>query len=224
MLRIWQLILTSSRCSCRLGSCFLLVLTCPCIFFPLLQVIVQDVPLDSYVSMGRFLQHFQPQACILMVRRKGLARQQQAAGSRCSHSSSAGRAGARVSTHVSSSSLVCTVLSCMPALCWGRVTSLQTACLTVCTVYTNSCCHPLLRAQESPAWPVLVESCAARNIRLGLLNARMSSRAFLAWFQRRVARALLRRMLAGFSLIVPQSDIVSGARELAHIWMTAWTN
>jgi 3-deoxy-D-manno-octulosonic-acid transferase len=32
------------------------------------QVIVQDVPLDSYMSMGRFLAHFQPQACILMVR------------------------------------------------------------------------------------------------------------------------------------------------------------
>jgi hypothetical protein len=33
-----------------------------------LQVIVQDVPLESYVSMARFLDHFQPQACILMVR------------------------------------------------------------------------------------------------------------------------------------------------------------
>jgi len=63
--------------------------------------------------------------------------------------------------------------------------------------------------QESPAWPVLVESCAARSIKLGLLNARMSSRAFLAWFQPRVSRALLHRMLGSFSLIVPQSDIVS---------------
>lgn len=56
---------------------------------------------------------------------------------------------------------------------------------------------------------MLVESCAARSIKLGLLNARMSSRAFLAWFQPRVSRALLRRMLGSFSLIVPQSDIVS---------------
>lgn len=32
------------------------------------QVIVQDVPLDNYISMRRFLAHFQPQACILMVR------------------------------------------------------------------------------------------------------------------------------------------------------------
>jgi 3-deoxy-D-manno-octulosonic-acid transferase len=63
--------------------------------------------------------------------------------------------------------------------------------------------------QESPAWPVLVESCASRGIKLGLLNARMSSRAFLAWFQRRMSRALLQRMLTSFSLIVPQSDIVS---------------
>jgi 3-deoxy-D-manno-octulosonic-acid transferase len=63
--------------------------------------------------------------------------------------------------------------------------------------------------QESPAWPVLVECCAARGVRLGLLNARMSSRAFLSWFQPRVSRALLRRMLSDFSLIVPQSDIVS---------------
>lgn len=41
-----------------------LLLSCCC---PV-QVIVQDVPLDSYISMGRFLAHFQPQACILMVR------------------------------------------------------------------------------------------------------------------------------------------------------------
>lgn len=76
-------------------------------------------------------------------------------------------------------------------------------------------CHalhpaPCTALQESPAWPVLVESCASRGIKLGLLNARMSSRAFLSWFQRRVSRALLHRMLANFSLIVPQSDIVSG--------------
>lgn len=56
---------------------------------------------------------------------------------------------------------------------------------------------------------MLVECCAARGVRLGLLNARMSSRAFLSWFQPRVSRALLRRMLSDFSLIVPQSDIVS---------------
>lgn len=93
------------------------------------RVIVQDVPLDNYISMRRFLAHFQPQACILM---------------------------------------------------------------------------------ESPAWPVLVQCCAARNVRLGLLNARMSSRAFLSWFQPRVSRGLLRRMLGHFSLIVPQSDIDVG--------------
>jgi hypothetical protein len=73
------------------------------------------------------------------------------------------------------------------------------------------------RLQESPAWPVLVESCAARDIKLGLLNARMSSRAFLSWFQPRMSRALLRRMLTNFSLIVPQSDIVSdGCLQLSH--------
>jgi hypothetical protein len=31
------------------------------------QVLVQDVPLESYRGMGRFLDHFRPQACILMV-------------------------------------------------------------------------------------------------------------------------------------------------------------
>jgi 3-deoxy-D-manno-octulosonic-acid transferase len=60
---------------------------------------------------------------------------------------------------------------------------------------------------------VLVQCCAARNVRLGLLNARMSSRAFLSWFQPRVSRGLLRCMLGHFSLIVPQSDIVSVVRS-----------
>jgi 3-deoxy-D-manno-octulosonic-acid transferase len=47
----------------RYDSMVTMPLCCP------VQVIVQDVPLDSYISMGRFLAHFQPQACILMVRR-----------------------------------------------------------------------------------------------------------------------------------------------------------
>lgn len=65
--------------------------------------------------------------------------------------------------------------------------------------------------QESPAWPALVEACAAANVRLALLNARMSSKSFLSWFNSSCKRALLRRMLDNFSLIVPQSDIVSGS-------------
>lgn len=76
---------------------------------------------------------------------------------------------------------------------------------------------PAYVLQESPAWPVLVQCCAARGIRLGLLNARMSSRAFLSWFQPRVSRGLLRRMLGHFSLIVPQSDIVSVARKVVFL-------
>lgn len=70
---------------------------------------------------------------------------------------------------------------------------------------------------------MLVESCAARGIRLGLLNARMSSRAFLSWFQPRIARALLQRMLDSFSLIVPQSDIVSAMQHLAAVSCAAGT-
>jgi hypothetical protein len=83
-------------------------------------------------------------------------------------------------------------------------------CLPYCLPYCLLFCL-LYCLQESPAWPVLVESCAARGIRMGLLNARMSSRAFLSWFQPRVSRALLRRMMASFSLVVPQSDIVSAS-------------
>jgi hypothetical protein len=45
---------------------------------PCLQVLVQDVPLDSYISMGRFLEHFRPQACILMVGRETCTAQQYA--------------------------------------------------------------------------------------------------------------------------------------------------
>jgi 3-deoxy-D-manno-octulosonic-acid transferase len=47
-------------------------------------------------------------------------------------------------------------------------------------------------------------------VRLALLNARLSSRVFLAWFGSMPRRALLGRMLSSFNLIVPQSDIVSG--------------
>jgi len=71
-----------------------------------------------------------------------------------------------------------------------------------------STCWGVLLLQESPAWPILVESCAAAGVRLGLLNARMSSRAFMKWFTRRMSRALLGRLLGHFSLIVPQSDVV----------------
>lgn len=67
-----------------------------------------------------------------------------------------------------------------------------------------------------------MESCAAAGVRLGLLNARMSSRAFLGWFQNLMSRALLARMLRHFSLIVPQSDIVSG-RRLASVPLAALT-
>jgi hypothetical protein len=62
---------------------------------------------------------------------------------------------------------------------------------------------------ESPAWPILVEGAAAAGVRLGLLNARMSSSSFLKWFMRSMSRALLSRLLSHFALIVPQSDVVS---------------
>lgn len=46
-------------------------------------------------------------------------------------------------------------------------------------------------------------------MRLALLNARLSSKVFLPWFSSMPWRALLGRLLSRFSLIVPQSDIVS---------------
>jgi hypothetical protein len=64
---------------------------------------------------------------------------------------------------------------------------------------------------ESPAWPILVEGAAAAGVRLGLLNARMSSSSFLKWFMRSMSRALLSRLLSHFALIVPQSDVVSSS-------------
>ncbi|WIA36478.1 hypothetical protein OEZ86_007778 [Tetradesmus obliquus] len=63
---------------------------------------------------------------------------------------------------------------------------------------------------ESPTWPALVECCATAGVRLALLNARLSSRLFLAWFGSMPRRALLGRMLGSFNLIVPQSDIDVG--------------
>eukprot|EP00882_Tetradesmus_deserticola_P020521 GHRQ01022170.1.p2 GENE.GHRQ01022170.1~~GHRQ01022170.1.p2 ORF type:complete len:317 (+),score=91.28 GHRQ01022170.1:883-1833(+) len=63
---------------------------------------------------------------------------------------------------------------------------------------------------ESPAWPALVECCAAAGVRLALLNARLSSRVFLSWFCSAPRRALLGSMLSSFNLIVPQSDIDVG--------------
>lgn len=90
---------------------------------------------------------------------------------------------------------------------------LSSSCIVIIQSAWLPCISHLFILQESPAWPVLVESCASRGIKMGLLNARMSSRAFLAWFQRRMSRALLQRMLTSFSLIVPQSDIVSVCQE-----------
>lgn len=76
----------------------------------------------------------------------------------------------------------------------------------------------LMLLQESPAWPALVEACAAADVRLALLNARMSSKSFMSWFNSSCKRALLRHMLDNFSLIVPQSDIVSTCNSTCSWW------
>lgn len=55
-----------------------------------------------------------------------------------------------------------------------------------------------------------MELAAAEGVRLALLNGRMSSAAFLRWFQRPLSRSLLERIISRFTLIVPQSDIVGG--------------
>jgi 3-deoxy-D-manno-octulosonic-acid transferase len=75
---------------------------------------------------------------------------------------------------------------------------------------------------ESPAWPILVEGAAAAGVRLGLLNARMSSSSFLKWFMRSMSRALLSRLLSHFSLIVPQSDVVRRGGRGGGGCLAAW--
>lgn len=167
----------STLCAAAAGAAAL----CCCV-----QVIVQDVPLDNYISMRRFLAHFQPQACILMVR--GF------------------QAGACARTRLS---FLGRAVQWQPA----AAAASQAQCSSYITILPLPAAACRVVLQESPAWPVLVQCCAARGIRLGLLNARMSSRAFLSWFQPRVSRGLLRRMLGHFSLVVPQSDIVSVARS-----------
>lgn len=102
----------------------------------------------------------------------------------------------------------------------GLLACCKTQCLYLTAAHSLTTSHmlgfPCL--QESPTWPALVECCAAAGVRLALLNARLSSRLFLAWFGSMPRRALLGRMLGSFNLIVPQSDIVSGAgRAIAAV-------
>ncbi|TCH96722.1 3-deoxy-D-manno-octulosonic acid transferase [Roseococcus sp. SYP-B2431] len=72
---------------------------------------------------------------------------------------------------------------------------------------------------ESELWPNLLGACAARGIPTALLNARISGRSFRRW--RNFGPGLIRRLLGGFSLIVPRSAedaarlTALGARRLA---------
>ena len=64
---------------------------------------------------------------------------------------------------------------------------------------------------EAPAArPALVEAAAARGVRLALLNARVPARAFARHYYSPPGRALLRRLVRRFDLIVPQSDVDVG--------------
>ena len=72
---------------------------------------------------------------------------------------------------------------------------------------------------ESELWPNLLGACTARGIPTALLNARMSARSFRRW--RNFGPRLIRRLLGGFSLIVPRSAedaarlTILGARRLS---------
>jgi 3-deoxy-D-manno-octulosonic-acid transferase len=63
--------------------------------------------------------------------------------------------------------------------------------------------------QESPFLPQLVLQAAARGVKLALINGRMDPGALLAWHSRLPARRQLSSVLQCYTLIVPQSDVVS---------------
>lgn len=62
---------------------------------------------------------------------------------------------------------------------------------------------------ESPSWPLLVELAGASGLRLALLNARMGSAWFKRYYYSAPGRAMLGQLMDRFTLIVPQSDVVS---------------
>jgi hypothetical protein len=71
-------------------------------------------------------------------------------------------------------------------------------------------CLPCPLLQEAPGPPGLMLAAAAAGVRLALLNARLAGEAYLGWYCRRASRQLMRDMLAGFTLLVPQSDVDVG--------------
>lgn len=68
---------------------------------------------------------------------------------------------------------------------------------------------------ESELWPNLILETAARGIRLGLLNARMSARSFARWRRR---PAMAHALLGRFDLVLAQTDKL--ARRLGELGAT----
>ena len=160
------------------------------------RVILQHAPLDNKLAMQAFLAHWRPQVGIFMVSQS--ARQWAA---------SSVRAAASVRLAVAARP---------PADPAAPPPPLRCAAASDGAARHVGARRAPPRApggpQETPAWPAMVEEAAAAGVKLALLNGRMSSSSFLSWFEGHMGRALLQRLVSRFTLIVPQSDIVSGAR------------
>ncbi len=70
-------------------------------------------------------------------------------------------------------------------------------------------CLATFLAQESPFTPQLVMLAAAYQVRLALINAHVDPRDLRMWHTNRRLRSTLGNVLDKFTLIIPQSDVVS---------------